>query len=99
MMINKGRKIALYHSSEIPNQIFYLCSLDDLGEMEYVTFNGQARAMMMTAPVEKIQSLYRAMRKMNDYFYDEDIHITLKLNPGVSIQYSKQNLGKESGQP
>ncbi len=58
-------------------------SFHDNGQIKQVIYNNPARAVKLTIPVEKVQDLYRALKKYNDLLYSEECHITLKMRPGT----------------
>ena len=65
--------------------IGYFCSFHDNGEIKQVIYNNQARAVKQTIPVEKVQDLYKALKKYDDLLYSDECHITLKMGPGNFI--------------
>ena len=62
--------------------ILHKSSFHDNGEIKQVIYNNQARAVKLTIPVDKVQALYRALKKYDDLLYSDECHITLKMRPG-----------------
>ena len=67
------------------NEFSKISAITTNGEIKQVIYSNQARAVKMTIPVDKVQDLYRALKKFDDLLYSDECHITLKMKPGERI--------------
>ena len=53
------------------------------GEVERIIYNNPVRDTFLTVPVDKVQSLYKALRLFDSLLYDPANMVKFKLKPGI----------------
>ena len=56
--------------------------LNNLGEVQRITYNVQARDYYLMLPPEQVKTVYKAMKVFDDLLYEKDAVVNIKLNDG-----------------